>query len=182
MKGKCMKKFLVGLFVIIAYVVSFGTVNTVIPGDSTNAINTPSNIKIVKLGTCNSGKYDTLAAIGGAPHVHGPFAMCVDRTRPAFVGFKIQHGESAWDSGDTLKFEYQTISSSKLADTISMAWKTIHATARVTDTIPYIDISKYPGQSIVFKITNIDQTAALIQNPIRVIFVETSTESVDTKH
>jgi hypothetical protein len=175
-----MKKVIVGFLVLAAYALSFATASVVIAGDAPGFV--PNNIRIVKLGTCNSGQYDTLALIGGAPHIHGPYALSSDGSRPMYAGFKIQHGESAWDAGDTLMFQYQTISSFNLKDTSSLAWKTIHLTARVTDTIPYISLAAYPGASIVFKITNIDQTAALIQNPIRVVFMGTSAESVDTKH
>jgi hypothetical protein len=175
-----MKKVIVVFLVLVVYALSFATANTVIAGDAPGFV--PNNIKIIKLGTCNSGAYDTLASIGGAPHVHGPYALSPDGSRPQYAGFKITHPANAWDAGDTLSFQYQTLSSFNVKDTVSLAWKTIRLLVDAVDTLPYVSLAAYPGASIVFKITNMDVTAALIQNPIRVVFFGTSTESVDTKH
>lgn len=171
-----MKKILATITVLFVAASIFAA-TAVVPYAAFDVRQKPSDIYVVKLGTCNSGALDTFA-IGGAK-VYGPYPLSHDPSRPMFKGFRVSANLASLDSGDSLSLSYQLLSGNQITDTI--------ATWTISDTLiqgkrgGYVDISGSAGQSVVFRLLNIDATAALLQAPVRVVLKSSSAEVVDSK-
>lgn len=125
----------------------------------------PANVTSVQLGTCNyTSATDTLAA--SAANCYGPYNLSVDATKPQFQYLRAYCNVGAIASGDSLQFGYQVLPGMSLADT-SNVW-TAADTLIAGKQGSSVTIGAYPGQSIVFRLLNIDYTSVEIGKPIRV--------------
>jgi hypothetical protein len=177
-----MKKVIVGFLVLVAYVLTFATANTVIANQSFDNRGKPVNVAVVKIGVkADNTTPDTMPAIGGAPHVYGPSNLSIDNSRPQFTKFKVRRAISGTAAGDSIRLEYQILPTNNVADTNS-TWLSLGQNISATDTIGTVDISNMPGVSIVFKLKPIDVSAVAFLKPIRIVFMESTTGHVDIKH
>lgn len=168
---------LITTFLILFAVSAFAA--TGISGDG--VINTSANVKSVKLGTCNSGVYDTLKT--GAANIYGPYNLSIDRTRPMFKGLQLRASLASFDAGDSIQFGYQVITGNKISDTISSGWTAVDTIVGAGGKAgTYTSISSIIGRSIVYRLLSLDASTAIVQTPIRVFMLEDMTASPDTKH
>lgn len=165
-----MKKILTALITVVAAVATFAATN-VITNLSFDQNETPANVKTIKLGTCNSGPYDTIPA--ASANVYGPYNLSHDATRSQYNAFQFSVRSDAVSAGDSLQAFYQVLPAGKLSDTTSwIACDTLIKGKQGN----YISLASKVGQAIAFKLYGIDASTVLIAAPIRVVFKGTEVE------
>jgi hypothetical protein len=163
-----MKKFLfiICLLVMVAMEVYAATA---VAGDS--YLTFPDNLVVKKLGTCNGSSSDTIAASGA--NVYGPYNVCKDNSRGMFKAFQLYAAEACIATDDSLRFDYQLIYGTSIADSVESGWTTVDTICDDAGEVgTYTSIDSKAANAILFRLYNIDADAAGIVAPVRVLFKE----------
>lgn len=166
-----MKNFLIGFVVVFAFVgASFagsdgGLISKNWLTDVTSAANT--NVIVLAEGRSDTAK-DSLTAAKIALFPPFPLGGSKFKIKPSY--FRCYAGSGVVASGDSIEISYQKIASNSIGDTTStwVAFDTISSGGKAGNVV---NISTTPGQSIVFRVKNIDATGVLIAKPIRICFL-----------
>lgn len=177
-------RYALSLILGLVFIASATTAN--IPastgGNLFDASQRPGNVRVIKLGNGSSSSTDTIKQ--GNSAVYGPFNLSIDRTRPAAAGFQVFYYPSFMTSADSIQVYYQVIPGNTIYDTVPK-WSGVDSVGSVgyLGTFGnYKSLASVSGQSIVFRVVNINARTCLIAKPIRVVFTNTSSDYVDTKH
>ena len=160
------KVFFAVLF-LVAFAIAQET-DTTITSVAGNDPVTPADAWILDL-------YNNVSSDGGdsicpdSVNYHGPYRLTSSRGEPMFKGFDLFAQDGCVASGDSLAISYQIIAGDEIADTC-LTWTVIDTFTSTGSNGNYTDLSSEIGNSIVFRVYNVDGTGVRIADYIRIVF------------
>lgn len=173
-----MKNLILLVTVLVAFfATSVFSAVAVIPIEDNKAKCVPANVRTVKLGTCNSGVYDTIKT--GNSNIYGPINLSSGSSDIAFKTFRVFVSSGALSANDSLVVTYQLLPTNNIGDTCS-SWLTAD-TLSPNERSKIVSVGDSCGVSLAVKFRSLIAGTILVKYPVRVVFNATASEFVDPK-
>lgn len=171
------------MMTLLLSVVSFGAVGidtTVAPAYGRTEAKAPIDVRVIQLHDDQSSLDDTLAAADTA-NLYGPYTLAGPGGMMVH-GFRAFFGNGVCASGDSLALAYQTLPSGNIRDTVSASWTFLDTIESTGEWTRYATLdNSTPATHILFKIVNIDATAAFIAKNVYAVLQGQETVSIQRR-
>jgi hypothetical protein len=144
----------------------------------------PVNVRVYMLDSSKVGYLSDDTIGTGIINYYGPFALSADPSRPQFEFLRCLTSAGTLGATETLSVEYQIMPGKSWSDTLTAGWvsfDSIKAAAGSNGRVVRID--SLAGVSIGFRLKCLAESAdAIMAKPVKILLMQKSAESVDTKH
>jgi hypothetical protein len=136
-----------------------------------------NDIVVRELSDASVNSYDSLLETGDY-YLVGPFPL--GQGNATFAGFQCFYPKAWITAGDSLTINYQLMPSLNIADTVTALWTALDTVAGDAGKVgTYVSLASKAAVGVVFRIYDLDATAATIAKRARVVFKRGETYNVN---